>query len=285
MLTVHGRRRRGIEISTPLPHIIGVRRGRKISDDRPSPRPSSRPRHRPPSLTLSQLVASARAWSNRAEGGATGSRLAAGSQEGKRLCGSSSLPSTAQCAGRGTMRPRSPSSIEEEIICAPIPPNGARSRHVVRLTGSVGWDRGWSPTPSRATRSRGGETVLIDNGRASGGFSHPPTRSQHGGRALTAGDGAQNRERSSRPLPSGAAPGSRALNRTSQDARLAAGSFDWRGPVREPALARSQHGYRVGKVSSPGVVGDDIGSSGLKSGLPPPPPAESNRWSSTPRTQ
>ena len=63
----------------PLPHIIGVRRGRETSDDRPSPRPSSRPRHRPPSLPLSQPIASARAWSNRAGGGgdwfAIGSRL------------------------------------------------------------------------------------------------------------------------------------------------------------------------------------------------------------------
>ena len=47
----------------PLPHIIGVRRGRETSDDRPSPRPSSRSRHRPPSLSLSQFIASARAWS------------------------------------------------------------------------------------------------------------------------------------------------------------------------------------------------------------------------------
>ena len=229
----------------PLPHIIGVRRGRETSDDRPSPRPSSRPRHRPPSLTLSQLVASARAWSNRAEGGATGSRLAAGSQEGKRLCGSSSLPSTAQCAGRGTTQPRSPSSIEEERRCAPISPNGARSRHAVRLTGSVGWDRGRSPTPFRATRSRGGETVPTDNGRASGGLSHPPARSQHGGRALTAGGGAQNRVGSSRPLPPGAALGFRDLNPMSQDARLAAGSFVRRGALGGTTPARSQHGRRT----------------------------------------
>ena len=40
----------------PLPHIIGVRRGRETSDDRPSPRPSSRPRHGPPLLNLSQHV-------------------------------------------------------------------------------------------------------------------------------------------------------------------------------------------------------------------------------------
>ena len=84
-----------------------------------------------------------------------------------------------------------------------------------------------------------------DNGRASGGLSHPSARSQHGGRAVTAGGGAQNRVRSFRPLPPGAALGSRALNPTSQDARLAAGSFVWRGAGREPALARSQHGYRV----------------------------------------
>ena len=181
------------------------------------------------------------------------------------------------------MRPRSPSSIEEEIICAPIPPNGARSRHVVRLTGSVGWDRGWSPTPSRATRSRGGETVLIDNGRASGGFSHPPTRSQHGGRALTAGGGAQNRVRYSRPPPPGAALGSRGLNPTSQDARLAAGSFVWTGGVRKPAMARSQYGYRVASrvassigrahtsVRSPPPVslGTTSGSQDSRAGCPP----------------
>ena len=87
--------------------------------------------------------------------------------------------------------------------------------------------------------------MSTDNGRASGGLSHPPARNQHGGRALTAGGGAQNWVRFSRPLSPGAAPGSRALNPTFQDARLAAGSFVWRGAVRESALARSQHGYRV----------------------------------------
>ena len=193
--------------------------------------------------------------------------MAAGSQEENRLCGSSSLPSTAQCAGRGTTRPRSPSSIEEKRRCAPISPNGARSRHVVRLTGSVGWDRERSPTLSRATRSRGGETVPTDNGRASGGLSHPPARSKHGGRALTAGGGAQNRVRSSRPLPPGAAPGSRALNPTSQDARLAAGSFVWRRAVREPALARSQHGHRVASR-----VASSIGGAHTRVRPPPPVP-------------
>ena len=71
----------GIRNIPPLPHIIGIRRGRETSHDRPLPRPSSRSRHRPPLLTLFQLIANARAWSNRAEGVATGSRLAAGSHD------------------------------------------------------------------------------------------------------------------------------------------------------------------------------------------------------------
>ena len=55
----------------------------------------------------------------------------------------------------------------------------------------------------------------------------------------------RDRVRYFRPLPPQAAPGSRALNPTSEAARLAAGSFVWRGDVREPALERSQHGYKV----------------------------------------
>ena len=225
----------------PLPHIIGVRRGRETTDDRPSPRPSSRSRHRPPSLTLSQLIASDRAWSNRTEGGVTDSRLAAGSQEGNRRSGSSSLPSTAQCAGRGTTRPRSPSSIKEERRCAPTSPNGARSRHVVRLTDRVGWDRGRSPTPSRATRSRGGETVPTDNGRASGGLSHPPARSQQGGQALSAGGGAQNHKILS-TATAGCGPGLRGLKPDVSRRSSCRGELRLEGGVMEPAPARSQHG-------------------------------------------
>ena len=171
------------------------------------------------------------------------------------------MPSTAQCAGRGITRPRSTSSMEEERRCAPISPHGTRSRHAVRLTGSVGWDRRRSPTPSHATRSRGGETVPTDNGRASCGLSHPPARSQQGGRALPVGGGAPNRVRYFRPLPPGAAPGSQALNPTSQDAHLAVGRFARTGGVREPPLARSQHGYRV--ASSIG---------GAHARVRPPPP-------------
>ena len=66
------------------------------------------------------------------------------------------------------------------------------------------------------------------------------------GRALPAGSGAQNRISSFCPLP----PGSRALNPTSQDARLAAGSFVWRGAVREPALTRSRHARIITTVSA-----------------------------------
>ena len=99
--------------------------------------------------------------------------------------------------------------------------------------------------------SRGGDTAPTNNGRTNGG--------------LVTGGGAQNRVRSSRSLPPGAAPGSRALNPTSQDSRLAAGSFVWRGAVRESVLARSQHGYRVASR-----VASSIG--GAHTGVRPPPP-------------
>ena len=178
---------------------------------------------------------------NRADGGATGSRLAAGSQDGNRLCGSISLPSIAQCAGRGTTRPRSPSSIEKERRCASISPNGARSWHDVRSTGSVGWDRARSPTPSGATRNRGGEAVPTDNGRASGGLSHPPARSQQGGQALSAGGGAQNHEILS-TATAGCGPGLRGLKPDVSRRSSCRGELRLEGGVMEPAPARSQHG-------------------------------------------
>ena len=74
--------------------------------------------------TLFELIASARAWSSRAGRGATGSRLAAGFRVGNRSCGRHGLPSTAQRAGMGTTRRRSPSPMEEERGCAPISPQG-----------------------------------------------------------------------------------------------------------------------------------------------------------------
>ena len=174
-------------------------------------------------------------------GGATGSRLAAGSQDGNRLCGSNGLPSTAQCAGRGTTRPRSPSSMEEERRCTPISPHGARPRHAFRLTGSVGRDRGRSPTPSRATRRRGSETVPTDNGRASGGLSHPPARSQQGGQALSAGGGAQNHKILS-TATAGCGPGLRGLKPDVSRRSSCRGELRLEGGVMEPAPARSQHG-------------------------------------------
>ena len=100
--------------------------------------------------------------------------------------------------------------------------------------------------------------------RASGGLSHPPARSQHGGRALTAGGGAQNRVGSSRPLPPGAALGFRDLNPMSQDARLAAGSFVQRGALGGTTRARSQHGRRTASIS-----GEAHNRVGLRPPLPP----------------
>ena len=139
--------------------------------------------------TLSEDLASARARSNRVEGGATGSQLVLGPQVGNWLGGSHGLPSTSQRAGRGSPRRQSPSPMEVEKEHVFISSHGTPSPHDARVTGSVGRSRRRGSTPIRARRDRGGE-----DGRASGRLFHTP------------------------PLTRGTVPGS-------QKARRAAASF------------------------------------------------------------
>ena len=73
-----------------------------------SPRPSENV------PTLSEIIANARVWSNRAEARGAGAQLVSGPQVVYGLGGRRCLPGTCQRAGRGTTRRRSPSRMEVE---------------------------------------------------------------------------------------------------------------------------------------------------------------------------
>ena len=64
--------------------------------------------------SLSETIANARAWSNRAEARVAGAQLVSGPQVVNGLGGRHCLLSTCQRAGRGTTRRRSPSPVEAE---------------------------------------------------------------------------------------------------------------------------------------------------------------------------
>ena len=174
--------------------------------------------HRPqPSedvVTLSRLTASARAWSNRTEGGATRSRLVliVDSQVGKRLCGSQGLPSTAQCAGRGTIRRRSPSPMEEEIGCGTVAPHGV----LLACDGAQNWARSSCPfPPSAAPGSRYSNPMSRDARLKPGSFVRrgdlrgpTPARSQHACKTALNVGGAHTRVGLPPSVSLGATPGS-----------------------------------------------------------------------------
>ena len=231
----------------PSPRIIGTRRDRAASCDRPSPRPTTRPRHRSPSPcrgdiiitpasllpgilgrrqrsifppagtavrphhrlrftftentrnqralvprrdnpavhgrsprpsenvpTLSEIIANARAWSNRAEARVAGAQLVAGPQVVNGLGGRHCLPNTCQSAGRGTTRRRSPSPMEVEGGHIHSSQRGTRRRRHTCVAGGVGLGRKRGSIPSRVRRGRAGKVAPTENGRTSDGPSHSP---------------------------------------------------------------------------------------------------------------
>ena len=231
----------------PSPRIIGTRRNRAASCDRPSPRATTRPRHRSPSpcggnilinpasllpgilgrrqrsisppaetpvrshqrlrftvtentqnqralvprgenlavqghsprpsenmLTLPEMIASARAWSNRAEARAACAQLVSGPQVGNRFGGRHCLPSTSQHAGGETTRRRSPSPIEVEGGHVHTSQRSTRRRRHTCVTGGVSLGRRRGSIASRVRGGRGGEVAPTENGRTSDGPSHSP---------------------------------------------------------------------------------------------------------------
>ena len=133
-----------------------------------SPRPSKNV------PTLSEIIANAGAWSNRAEARAAGAQLVSGPHVVNGLGGRHCLPSTSQRAGRGTTRRWSPLPMEVEGGHVHISQRRTRRRRHTCVTGGVGLGRRRGSIPSRVRRGRGGEVAPTENGRTSDGPSHSP---------------------------------------------------------------------------------------------------------------
>ena len=89
--------------------------------------------------TLSETIANARAWSNRAEARVAGAQLVSGPQVVNGLGGRHCLPSTRQRAGRGTTRRRSPSPVEVEDGHIHIPQPRTRRRVILVSPKALVW--------------------------------------------------------------------------------------------------------------------------------------------------
>ena len=230
---------------------------------------------------LSEIIASARGWGNRAEVKAMGLKLVSDPLVGSILCGRSGLSSTSQRPGREVTRRRSPSPMEVGEDLAHTPLNGARSRRDTRVTKGVAWGRSRNPTFSRARRGRGGEEARSEDRRVSGVLSHPPlltngavpapqdarraaerlaqpgilsgstpARTQQAYRALPSSSSANIRVQSPSQITPDTAPSFSDSSVGSQDARHGASSFDRRGLLRVGASSRSQQGCRAPLTSS-----------------------------------
>ena len=184
--------------------------------------------------------------------------------------------------------------MEEERRCAPISPHEARSRHAVRLTRSRGVGSGKESNPiPRYEKPRGRDSAHRQR-EGKRWTLPPPCKESAGGSSASRRRWCPKSGKVFSPATAGCGPGLSGLEpdvsrRASCSGEIRSDGGREGAPIgEEPAWVQGslQHWWssREGKASSPDAAGDNIESSGLKSGLPPPP-AESNKRSVAPRTQ